>query len=422
MTSNESSNSSETPRLQFSFGKCKICDDTATGIHYGIATCEGCKGFYKRSLKKHESYFCFQKNNCCINKITRNRCKACRFKKCIKEGMSIDGIRMGRIPKSEKLKSFNELENSDLTKEKPDYLLLQQKEEFLTWFSEQIKLLKNIDVKSGCLNLTLNIKHNKLDSGEEREQSTISNYRLIESSNAMPKSLHLNEEEIFLTAILKDKVFQLYKKHLLNSNLINQTTERLHKKDYIDANNENISVNEVWTGLMGIVSEHTKWLTRFARELPGFNDLIEEDFAAMIFTSTLLLYEIQINRFVTNNENYTILSNRVQMNRKRMLKLFGMFLTELVFEFHSKFKSFELSDYELCMLYPFIMCSCNVNSFREKEKCNQLRLNYTQALVYVFELHGRDEVFLRELDKLFEIVTVLEANRVQMMSPSQNKK
>jgi len=218
---------------------------------------------------------------------------------------------MGRIPKSEKLKSFNELENSDLTKEKPDYLLLQQKEEFLTWFSEQIKLLKNIDAKSGCLNLTLNIKHNKLDSGEEREQSTLSNYRLIESSNAMPKSLHLNEEEIFLTAILKDKVFQLYKKHLLNSNLINQTTERLHKKDYIDANNENISVNEVWTGLMGIVSEHTKWLTRFARELPGFNDLIEEDFAAMIFTSTLLLYEIQINRFVTNNENYTILSNRV---------------------------------------------------------------------------------------------------------------
>jgi len=68
------------------------------------------------------------------------------------------------------------------------------------------------------------------------------------------------------------------------------------------------------------------------------------------------------------------------------------------------------------------MCSCNVNSFREKEKCNQLRLNYTQALVYVFELHGRDEVFLQELDKLFEIVTVLEANRVQMMSPSQNKK
>ena len=27
----------------FPFGKCKVCTDKATGIHYGIATCEGCK-------------------------------------------------------------------------------------------------------------------------------------------------------------------------------------------------------------------------------------------------------------------------------------------------------------------------------------------------------------------------------------------
>ena len=27
----------------FSFGNCKVCLDKATGIHYGISTCEGCK-------------------------------------------------------------------------------------------------------------------------------------------------------------------------------------------------------------------------------------------------------------------------------------------------------------------------------------------------------------------------------------------
>ena len=25
------------------FGNCRICDDRASGIHYGLATCEGCK-------------------------------------------------------------------------------------------------------------------------------------------------------------------------------------------------------------------------------------------------------------------------------------------------------------------------------------------------------------------------------------------
>ena len=27
----------------FALEKCKICDDKATGVHYGILTCEGCK-------------------------------------------------------------------------------------------------------------------------------------------------------------------------------------------------------------------------------------------------------------------------------------------------------------------------------------------------------------------------------------------
>ena len=39
----DSNNNSINTKMPFSFGKCKICSDKATGIHYGIATCEGCK-------------------------------------------------------------------------------------------------------------------------------------------------------------------------------------------------------------------------------------------------------------------------------------------------------------------------------------------------------------------------------------------
>jgi hypothetical protein len=38
-----SSQSNKRPKSTFPFGKCKVCSDKATGVHYGIATCEGCK-------------------------------------------------------------------------------------------------------------------------------------------------------------------------------------------------------------------------------------------------------------------------------------------------------------------------------------------------------------------------------------------
>ena len=81
------------------FGKCKICSDKATGIHYGVETCEGCKGLYKRSLNKYKSYYCFNENkhNCKINTKDRIKCKLCRFKKCLTKGMSIKGFILNSI-------------------------------------------------------------------------------------------------------------------------------------------------------------------------------------------------------------------------------------------------------------------------------------------------------------------------------------
>ena len=29
--------------IPFPFGDCRICNDKATGVHYGVNTCEGCK-------------------------------------------------------------------------------------------------------------------------------------------------------------------------------------------------------------------------------------------------------------------------------------------------------------------------------------------------------------------------------------------
>lgn len=71
---------------------CAICEDRATGHHYGVPSCEGCKGFFKRSVQNKKTYTCRNlTKDCPMDKRHRNRCQYCRFQKCLKVGMIKEG-------------------------------------------------------------------------------------------------------------------------------------------------------------------------------------------------------------------------------------------------------------------------------------------------------------------------------------------
>lgn len=119
---------------------CKVCGDIASGFHYGVHACEGCKvrrksvaphvgqqqaehadtgstsllfcllllivsfsllrqGFFRRSIQQNIHYkMCVKNEKCLIMRMNRNRCQHCRFKKCLSVGMSRDGeIPPGRV-------------------------------------------------------------------------------------------------------------------------------------------------------------------------------------------------------------------------------------------------------------------------------------------------------------------------------------
>ncbi|KOB79520.1 Orphan nuclear receptor E75A [Operophtera brumata] len=112
---------------------CRVCGDKASGFHYGVHSCEGCKlrdrhsvlvsmlegrtessdsgcssddssdnereskcrcdpqGFFRRSIQQKIQYRpCTKNQQCSILRINRNRCQYCRLKKCIAVGMSRD--------------------------------------------------------------------------------------------------------------------------------------------------------------------------------------------------------------------------------------------------------------------------------------------------------------------------------------------
>lgn len=70
---------------------CLICNDKGSGYHYSVFSCEGCKGFFKRTVQKNLNYTCKENKDCVINKFTRNNCQYCRFQKCIAVGMKREG-------------------------------------------------------------------------------------------------------------------------------------------------------------------------------------------------------------------------------------------------------------------------------------------------------------------------------------------
>ncbi|KAF2365772.1 Nuclear hormone receptor ligand-binding domain [Trinorchestia longiramus] len=66
---------------------CLVCGDRASGYHYNALTCEGCKGFFRRSITKKAVYTCKYGKQCEMDMYMRRKCQECRFLKCISVGM-----------------------------------------------------------------------------------------------------------------------------------------------------------------------------------------------------------------------------------------------------------------------------------------------------------------------------------------------
>uniref|UniRef100_A0A1A8QNN4 Nuclear receptor subfamily 1, group D, member 2b n=1 Tax=Nothobranchius rachovii TaxID=451742 RepID=A0A1A8QNN4_9TELE len=164
---------------------CKVCGDVASGFHYGVHACEGCKGFFRRSIQQNIQYKkCLKNESCPIMRTNRNRCQQCRFKKCLMVGMSRDSVRFGRIPKREKQRlllemqsAMNNMMNSDQLCDAPD-----------------VPIAKVLQAEPGPS--LSSPRSSQSDSGPDPGLGVRSMSMDTESSSASPSSSDSSEEEV----------------------------------------------------------------------------------------------------------------------------------------------------------------------------------------------------------------------------------
>ncbi|KAH8860705.1 Steroidogenic factor 1 [Schistosoma japonicum] len=99
-TSFPSVNTDLSPSLSsslFHCENCPICGDKVSGYHYGLPTCESCKGFFKRTVQNKKEYRCNEQGNCVVDRLHRKRCAYCRFQKCLNVGMRVEAVREDRM-------------------------------------------------------------------------------------------------------------------------------------------------------------------------------------------------------------------------------------------------------------------------------------------------------------------------------------
>ncbi|CAF4276029.1 unnamed protein product [Rotaria sp. Silwood2] len=78
---------------------CSVCGDKASGKHYGVMSCDGCRGFFKRSVRRKIEYKCKGDSICQVDVNRRNQCQACRFQRCLAVKMKPNAVQNERIPR-----------------------------------------------------------------------------------------------------------------------------------------------------------------------------------------------------------------------------------------------------------------------------------------------------------------------------------
>ncbi|XP_063401473.1 vitamin D3 receptor-like [Mytilus trossulus] len=374
---NSTSSSSKTSHC---LPPCRICGEKASGFHYGVNTCEACKGFFRRSIKRVTPYKCVESNNSCvIEPGKRNICPKCRFDKCVKVGMSKSAIKTGRY-----------------THEKR---------------SQDIREVKKLETGSpDCVPVVISCQ----DMEELKDLAMI----LVDAQKDMygPKFEYwINDDTIYELA--QDYLRQHKAKTDIFGDLHKLPTDEFknfYNTTGIDIDNRIELMSEIATTLENGVSKYIN----FVKNIPGFINLCLEDQAALIKVSRFEFWFIGYQRFVCPDLEVTTGVMKQCHHKTELAKVVGNEFVEELFEHSRKIQSLKLTCDDIAVLRSFLVVSPDRCPLKDRDAVEKIQWKLLMCMKYLFEVNHRPEerYLSKVLDRVASLRVLSEMNEKRAQS------
>ncbi|KAF4013313.1 hypothetical protein G4228_004769 [Cervus hanglu yarkandensis] len=381
--------------------ECRVCGDKASGFHYGVHACEGCKGFFRRTIRMKLEYEKCERI-CKIQKKNRNKCQYCRFQKCLALGMSHNAIRFGRMPEAEKRKLVAGLRANEGSQHNPQVADLRA-------FSKHIysAYLKNFNMtkKKARGILTGKASHTAVSviaqPAAPQALGPAAAHLTAGSSGPPPRSLHGGGKGCGSThgrgpgaGPLTGPGLQPFVIHDIET--LWQAEKGLVWKQLVNSlpPYKEISVH-VFYRCQCTTVETVRELTEFAKSIPSFGDLFLND------QVTLLKYGVHEAIFamlasIINKDGLLVANGTGFVTREFLRSLRKPFgdIIEPKFEFAVKFNALELDDSDLALFIAAIILCGDRPGLMNVSQVEAIQDTILRALEFHLQANHPDSQYL----------------------------
>ncbi|XP_066461993.1 nuclear receptor ROR-gamma-like isoform X2 [Eleutherodactylus coqui] len=415
-------------RAQIEVIPCKICGDKSSGIHYGVITCEGCKGFFRRSQQGKPIYSCSQQQSCPIDRSSRNRCQHCRLQKCLSLGMSRDAVKFGRM--SKKQRAILQAEVQKLLKEQR------------TEISENLQSSETQAEQPSTT--TPELPHPTQPSmwtGHKKTEATIrKSYPRDEQlrvENVVSNVLH-NEESYYSLNVSRclplESMISAAELELLMQNVVlaHQETcqfrqENMHILRWETFSPEEMHsiqqkpVDQMWERCVSHITDAIQHIVEFAKRLSGFMDLNPNDQIVLLKAGAMELLLVRMSRAFNCYNNTVFFEGKyAQLDLFHALGC-GDLITSM-FDFCRSLCALNLSENEIAFFSAITLLDPSRPWLQEKHKVDALYRKTHLAFRHLLRRTHRDFVLMKlpEKEKLSSIcqLHLEKLNLFRQMYPS----